>query len=430
MTASAEPIAIGSLPDTHDDAAHGAVDPSGALVGALFVVALALRPQISAIGPLVPGLIEEFGPSHAFIGLLTAIPVLCMGIFALVGPSVAGWFGNRFGIAVSVAILVASGVLRAVAPGAELVLLATVGVGIGAAVIGPILPMFVRDRMPAQMVGGTSSYAAGTIVGAALGAALAVPLATAFGGWRGALLAIAVLSVACIVTWLVVVRSHRRRAGTGVAAQGDVARPRRRRLELPQLPIRRPIAWAIGLLFGLQSILFYGQTAWLASVYIERGWAPQAAALLAAAVNIASLVAIIGVPWGARRGLSRRVMLTAAAASSTIGLTGVAVVPGPAFLWAAMLGAGLGMTFTLMLTLPTDISEHPRDVGGAAALMFLVGYLLASIAPSVLGAARDATGDFGASIWLLVGVGLVMIPLSWSLTPKRLRPSDHADAGA
>ena len=117
-------------------------------------------------------------------------------------------------------------------------------------------------------------------------------------------------------------------------------------------------------------------------------------------------------------------MLTAAAASSTIGLTGVALVPGPAFLWAALLGAGLGMTFTLLLTLPTDISEHPRDVGGAAALMFLVGYLLASIAPSVLGAARDATGDFGASIWLLVGVGLVMIPLSWSLTtaPPTARP--------
>jgi len=429
MTASPEPIAVGSLPDSHGDAAHGSVDPSGALVGALFVVALALRPQISAIGPLVPGLIEEFGPSHAFIGLLTAIPVLCMGIFALVGPSVAGWFGNRFGIAVSVAILVASGVLRAVAPGAELVLLATVGVGIGAAVIGPILPMFVRDRMPGQMVGGTSSYAAGTIVGAALGAALAVPLATAFGGWRGALLAIAVLSVACIVTWLVVVRSHRRRARSGEAGQGSVARPRQR-LVLPHLPIRRPIVWAIGLLFGLQSILFYGQTAWLASVYIERGWAPQTAALLAAAVNIASLGAIIGVPWGARRGFSRRAMLTAAAASSTIGLTGVALVPGPAFLWAALLGAGLGMTFTLLLTLPTDISEHPRDVGGAAALMFLIGYLLASIAPSVLGAARDATGDFGASIWLLVGVGLVMIPLSWSLSPRRLRPPVHVDAAA
>ena len=416
MTASPEPSTTGT------------VDPSAALVGALFVVALALRPQISAIGPLVPGLIEEFGPSHAFLGLLTAIPVLCMGIFALVGPSVAGWFGNRSGIAVSVAILVASGVVRALAPGAELVLLATVGVGIGTAVIGPILPMFVRDRMPGQMVGGTSSYASGTILGAALGAALAVPLATAFGGWRGALLAIAILSLLSIAVWLVVVRPRRHPAPDGGAGSDSAAASRRRRLELPRLPLRRPVAWAIGLLFALQSALFYGQTAWLASVYIERGWTAQNAALLAAAVNVASLVAIVAVPWGARRGLSRRVMLTAAAASSTIGLTGVAAAPGPAFLWAALLGAGLGMTFTLLLTLPTDISEHPRDVGGAAALMFLVGYLLASIAPSALGAARDATGDFGASIWLLVGVGLVMIPLSWSLTPRRLRPPVSAAA--
>jgi MFS transporter, CP family, cyanate transporter len=281
--------------------------------------------------------------------------------------------------------------------------------------------MFVRDRMPGQMVGGTSSYASGTILGAALGAALAVPLATAFGGWRGALLAISVLSVLSIAAWLVVVRPRRHAAG-GTTGRGSAPVPRRRRLELPRLPLRRPVAWAIGLLFALQSTLFYGQTAWLASVYIERGWAAQTAALLAAAVSVASLVAIVGVPWGARRGMSRRVMLTAAAASSTIGLTGVAAAPGPAFLWAALLGAGLGMTFTLLLTLPTDISEHPRDVGGAAAFMFLVGYLLASIAPSALGAARDATGDFGASIWLLVGVGLVMIPLSWSLTPRRLRP--------
>jgi CP family cyanate transporter-like MFS transporter len=428
MTASPEPSAVGTPPDSRAGVAPSArVDASGTLVGALFVVALALRPQISAIGPLVPGLIEEFGPSHAFLGLLTAIPVLCMGVFALVGPSVAGWFGNRSGIALSVAVLVASGVLRAIAPGAELVLLMTVGVGVGTAVIGPILPMFVRDRMPGHMVGGTSSYAAGTIVGAALGAALAVPLATAFGGWRGSLAAISVLSLGSIVAWLLVVRP-RPHVAAAPAGQGSASIARQRRLELPRLPWRRPVVWAIGLLFALQSWLFYGQTAWLASVYIERGWTAQTAAFLAAAVNVASLVAIVGVPWGARRGLSRRSMLTAAAASSTTGLVGVAIAPGPGFLWAALLGAGLGMTFTLLLTLPTDISHDPREVGGAAALMFLVGYLLASFAPSALGAARDATGDFGASIWLLVAVGLAMIPLSWSLSPRRLRPPRGAAA--
>jgi CP family cyanate transporter-like MFS transporter len=395
------------------------------IVGALFIVALALRPQISAIGPLVPEILAEFGSSHAFVGLLTAIPVLCMGIFALVGPTVAALFGTRAGIAISVAILVASGVARALVPGSELVLLATFGIGVGTAVVGPILTMFVRDRMPSQMVGGTSSYAAGTIVGAAIGAAAAVPLASAFGGWRGALLALSLLSVLCVVVWLAIVRS--RPAGAGEGPAGGQAHPARpRRLELPRLPLRRPVAWAIALLFGLQSWLYYGQTAWLASVYVERGWEPGLAAVLLSVVSLASLLAIVAAPAGARRGLSRRAMLTAAAASSMTGLAGVALVPGPAFLWAALLGAGLGMTFTLLLTLPTDISDDPREVGGAAALMLLVGYLLASLAPSALGAARDATGDFGASIWVLVVIAAVMIPLSWSLNPHRLRQRREA----
>ena len=244
-----------------------------------------------------------------------------------------------------------------------------------------------------------------------------MPLAAALGGWRGAMLAISVLSIACLVTWIVVVRG---RPSPNAASAGP------RRLERPRLPVRRGVVWAIAILFGLQSWLYYGQTAWLASVYIELGWAPGAAAVLLSIVSVASLGAIVLAPAGARRGLSRRVMLTAAAVSSTSGLLGVALVPAPGVLWAVLLGFGLGMMFTLLLTLPTDLSHDPREVGGASALMLLVGYLLAALAPSVLGAVRDATGEFGPAIWLLAGIAVVMIPLSWSLTPLRLH--GHIDA--
>jgi MFS transporter, CP family, cyanate transporter len=245
-------------PDTSPSAAPAADrNPPVALAGtpvvlALFIVALALRPQLSAIGPLVPQVLAEFGPSHAFVGLLTAIPVACMGLFALAGPPVAARFGTRGGVTLSVVVLVASGILRALVPGAELVLLATFGIGVGTAVIGPIFAMFVRDRMPTQLVGGTSSYAGGTIVGAALGAAFAVPLAAALGGWRGAMLAISLVSIACLVTWILVVRG---RPSPNAASAGP------RRLERPRLPVRRGVVWAIAILFGLQSWLYYGQTA-------------------------------------------------------------------------------------------------------------------------------------------------------------------------
>ena len=167
-----------------------------------------------------------------------------MGLFALAGPPVAARFGTRGGVVLSVVILIASGILRALVPGAELVLLATFGIGVGTAVIGPIFAMFVRDRMPTQLVGGTSSYAGGTIVGAALGAAFAVPLAAALGGWRGAMLAISVLSIACLVTWILVVRrpaEPERGVGRSAAARTAAPPDPARRRVGDRDPVRAPV---------------------------------------------------------------------------------------------------------------------------------------------------------------------------------------------
>jgi cyanate permease len=53
--------------------------------------------------------------------------------------------------------------------------------------------------------------------------------------------------------------------------------------------------------------------------------------------------------------------------------------------------------------------------------MLLGGYILSSLAPFVLGVARDLTGDFGASLWLLVAVSVALVVASLLLTPARLR---------
>jgi CP family cyanate transporter-like MFS transporter len=382
-------------------------------IAALFIVALALRPQLSSIGPMADSIITDLGVGHAYVGLLTAIPVVCMGLFAVLGPAVAPLTGVRAGIALSVAVLLVFALLRALVPGAVGLLLLTFGVGVGTGTVGPLLPMFVRGRLPAQVVAGTAAYAGGTITGAALGSGVVVPLESLLGGWQQALAAISLLSSLALVAWLLLVR------GLPTAPEAD--RPPRR-FTRPRLPVRRPIAWLIGILFAMQSWLFYGTLAWLAPVYEERGWTPLAAAGLVTLVNATSLLAIVLVPWLSGRGLSRRTLLVTTSLLAATGLTGVSVAPDGALVWAVTIGLGLGMAFTLILTLPVDIASEPAEVGGAAALMFLVGYLLASVAPFVLGAIRDATGDFALSVWLLVAIAAVMAPLCWSLNPKRLRP--------
>ena len=60
-----------------------------AALAALFLAALTLRPQIVAVGPLIPGIQEDLDTSHAVAGLLGTIPVLCMGLFAPVAAFLA-----------------------------------------------------------------------------------------------------------------------------------------------------------------------------------------------------------------------------------------------------------------------------------------------------------------------------------------------------
>ena len=52
------------------------------VLAGIVLSALALRPQIIAIGPLVDAIDTDLGVSHTVTGLLGTIPLLCIGIFA------------------------------------------------------------------------------------------------------------------------------------------------------------------------------------------------------------------------------------------------------------------------------------------------------------------------------------------------------------
>ncbi|MEO7665353.1 MAG: hypothetical protein ABIV26_09525, partial [Candidatus Limnocylindrales bacterium] len=55
-----------------------------------------------------------------------------------------------------------------------------------------------------------------------------------------------------------------------------------------------------------------------------------------------------------------------------------------------------------------------------AAFMLLIGYVVSSAAPLVLGLVRDISGGFEAVLWLLVVIACAMVPLGLSLGRDRL----------
>jgi CP family cyanate transporter-like MFS transporter len=90
------------------------VRPASILAG-LFLVAITLRPQIVGIGPLLPAMQESLHTTHAVAGLLGTIPVLCMGLFAPPAAYLGARIGTRAAIALSVLLIGAFGVARAIA---------------------------------------------------------------------------------------------------------------------------------------------------------------------------------------------------------------------------------------------------------------------------------------------------------------------------
>jgi CP family cyanate transporter-like MFS transporter len=76
--------------------------------------------------------------------------------------------------------------------------------------------------------------------------------------------------------------------------------------------------------------------------------------------------------------------------------------------------------FPMILTLPLDLAHRPADVGAFAALMLGGGYVLAAIAPLVLGAVRDETGSFAASLWMLVALAAALVLTALAFSRERL----------
>ena len=194
---------------------------SAALAG-LFLAALALRPQIVGVGPLIDEIQDDLDASHALVGLLGTIPVLCMGLFAPVAAYLSARLGTRRAMTIGLRADRRRSACSARSRRARaLVVLLTWGVGIGMGLGNALAPLAVRETVPERPATGTGVYTTGIQIGSTVAAAIAVPLAGLLGGWRGALIALSAVGL----------RDRRRVGGAGArrARRTSAAGPARSR---------------------------------------------------------------------------------------------------------------------------------------------------------------------------------------------------------
>jgi MFS transporter, CP family, cyanate transporter len=354
-------------------------------LGAVVLVALNLRPAIASVPPLADTISADLGLSAAATGVLTTLPLVCMGLFAPLGPSAARRFGTDRVLAAALVLTAVGTALRAVAqPG--VLYAATTLVGIGIAVGGALLPSLVRARFPDRIGPVTGLYTAGLIGGALLAAALTAQLPF---HWPWQLAFWTIPAVIALVAWLAVDTT-----GPPDAVPAPVAAPSADEGEvLP--PWRSGRAWVAAFFMGGQSLLYYGPFAWYAARYTSIGVSTSRAGLLLGLVSATQLISSLGVPLLAHRSGKPRPWIAASVGLTGVCLALVALAPRAApEVWASLLGLGIGGQFVLALTVLSTFGATARESAAVTGMALFVGYLLAAVGPVVAGAMRDATGGY------------------------------------
>jgi MFS transporter, CP family, cyanate transporter len=359
----------------------------------ILAAALTLRTAILVVGPVIEDIRAETGMSSAAAGLLGTIPFLCMGVFAFAGVPLVQRLGNHRVVALGLVLLALGGLLRAAMPTGELLIAATIPLGMGIAVAGLALPGVVNEHFPQRAGAITGAYVAALSVGGAAAALATVPLADALGSWRWAFAIITVPTLAALPVWLMTPHHG------GRPTAPPRVRTRRPALRPPRLGL------ILAGVFGFQSMCFAAMVSWVAAVYIDAGWSNQAASAATAAIPLTTIPAALVIP-ALSDGRDRRWSLVGSAIVMTVGMMGLAFAPLAApWAWLVAFGVGAGALFPLSLTLPIDLRDDAVAVTQLTAWMLGLGYFLSALGPVIVGALRDLTGGFTAAIAVVGALG-------------------------
>lgn len=393
---AAAPAAAASANGAHATAAPTAGSPlrGGAAVLAalgIMLVAANLRPAVVSVAPLVDVISSDEGFSSAVTGLLTALPVLFFGLAAPLAPRLAARFGIERTVFAAMGVLIVGIAVRIVdSPVALMAGSVLIGAAIG--VCNVVLPSLIK-RDFAHRSGLMTGLYSMTLSGmAAVAAGLTVPINNGLGGnWHLSLAFWGLLAAVTMVIWL-----PQLRAMHVVAAVGDSGRV-----------WRDPVAWAITVYMGAQSLIFYTFNAWLPQYLMDHGYSAGTAGTMLAVGGVVGLVSSLVAPIVAGKFADQRIVTAAFLAVCVVGFAGLLLTDAVPAFWACLIFVGPGAGISLALLFMVLRSNSTQQTAQASGMAQSVGYVLAAVGPIMVGAVHDATSSWTAAMGVLA---LAVIP--------------------
>ncbi|TKI38363.1 MFS transporter [Bacillus mycoides] len=378
---------------------------------ALFFVSINLRIGITSISPLLETIRQDLNISNFSVSFLTAIPVFCMGTFALMTGKVIKKYGAEKAIMACLILIGFATCMRAFTSSISTLFASSLFIGIGIALAGPLLSGFIKEKFPTKIGLMIGIYSVGMGTGASLSAGLTIPLQHVLkDDWNIALAFWGVLTIIAIIFWYPVMK---RKKNTSTQDKKNNS-----------LPLRNKKAWLFTIFFGLQSGIFYSSTTWLAPANQSMGVSSEQAGTLITVFTVVQMICSFLIPTLADIYKNRALWLLGSICFVLVGLSLMIYPLTTPWIPSILLGIGLGGVFPLALMLPLYETKTSEDASAWTAMMQSGGYIMGGFIPVLAGIARDYFDGYTQVFIIMVLLSLILFILTLVMNKKKVEAKD------
>ncbi|WP_233192880.1 CynX/NimT family MFS transporter [Sporosarcina sp. P29] len=374
----------------------------GLLLFAIFIVALNLRPAITSIGPMLDIIRDDLLLSNTQVSLLTVIPVICMGIFAMLAPILNKAIGlNKTMYLMLVLLAVATGARFAVTSFSILLLTAFLA-GVAIAVIGPLLSALIKQYFPMHVAVVVGIYSFGMGMGATLSTGLTGVFYEKAHSYSFALAVWAGIAVLGILAWAIT-----------AAHPIQVKQVTEQTVQKGKNPWRSKQAWSFLIFFGLQTALFFSVLTYLVPIAVSNGMTLLQAGTLLSGMTIVQIFMNIGFPIVLQKFTSRTPALVGILA---LGIVSIGLMWTADPLWFAVgvlvMGIPLGGLFPICLLMPMDATDTAEETNSWTAMMQTGGFIIGGILPLLIASLYDYTENHYVTLFVFLVLFVAMLVLA------------------
>ncbi|WP_427706057.1 CynX/NimT family MFS transporter [Staphylococcus parequorum] len=358
----------------------------------ILLVGANLRAPITSIGVALPDIKMDLAMSNSAVSVITVVPLLAFSVISLFAARTSNKMGLEKTIFLALCLIFIGVLVRSITDISWLYI-GTVLIGIGIGFGNVLAPAMIKAKFPLHIGIMTGYYTVVMNVFGGLSSYGTAPLVKAF-NYNIAISVIGIITLITIIIWSFQLK------GTQETATA-----------LPRKSVnvwKSPLAWQITILMGGQSLIFYSLINWLPAYLSHSGMSINEAGAYLSIMQIAIIPFTFITPIFATKMKSQFLLTFITGICFIVGVTIMLVVPHLAIISTILIGVAGGLAFGLVNTFFSLRTEHIQTSAKLSGMAQAVGYLVAAIGPLLFGILHDMTGEWTASLSILLITAIVI----------------------